>query len=82
MSHSGHKALVDGMQWSSLCDALAGRLAGAGQLHAASLCYIIAGNVEQAVSHWGKAAKGAATSVSTLQVLLQGNSEPTCAVLF
>lgn len=34
-------------QWASLCDALASRLAQTGMHHAASLCYICAGNVDQ-----------------------------------
>lgn len=34
-------------QWASLCDALASRLAQTGMAHAASLCYICAGNVDQ-----------------------------------
>jgi hypothetical protein len=34
-------------QWASLCDALASRLAQTGMQHAASLCYICAGNVDQ-----------------------------------
>jgi protein transport protein SEC31 len=34
-------------QWASLCDALASRLGQTGMAHAASLCYICAGNVDQ-----------------------------------
>ncbi|KAK9829183.1 hypothetical protein WJX72_004364 [[Myrmecia] bisecta] len=39
-------------EWADLCDALARRLAGAGLAHAATLCWICAGNVDQTVKHW------------------------------
>jgi hypothetical protein len=59
-------------QWASLCDALAARLAQTGMHHAASLCYVCAGNVDQAVLYWSKAVKASgakgAVPVDTLQV--------------
>jgi hypothetical protein len=54
--------------WASLCDALAGRLAGAGLHHAASLCYICAGNVDQAVAYWVRAGGAGGGAVDALQV--------------
>ncbi|KAK9805066.1 hypothetical protein WJX73_010529 [Symbiochloris irregularis] len=39
-------------EWTGLCDALAKRLAAAGLRHAATLCWICAGNVDNAVKHW------------------------------
>lgn len=55
-------------QWVTLCDALAARLAQAGMNHAASLCYICAGNVDQAVAYWTKASQAATAAVGALQV--------------
>ncbi len=49
-------------QWAGLCDALASRLAHAGMHHAASLCYVCAGNVDQAVAYWAKAVSAAAAA--------------------
>jgi hypothetical protein len=55
-------------QWATLCDALAARLAQAGMNHAASLCYICAGNVDQTVAYWTKASQAATAAVGALQV--------------
>ena len=41
-----------GDEWPGLCDALARRLASGGLRHAATLCWICAGNVQLAVQHW------------------------------
>lgn len=46
--------------WTHLCDVLATRLNGAGMHHAASLCYICAGNVDSAVAYWSKLVGGSA----------------------
>ena len=51
-------------EWTAMCDALATRLASAGLTHAASLCHVCAGNVEGAVSYWGKAATSAAVAAA------------------
>eukprot|EP00775_Hariotina_reticulata_P008692 gene8692-8873_t len=58
-------------QWASLCDALASRLAQTGMQHAASLCYICAGNVDQAVSYWSKAVRASGGSVEALQAVIE-----------
>lgn len=58
-------------QWSVLCDALASRLAHAGMQHAASLCYICAGNVDNAVAYWSRECAAAATSVDVLQNVIE-----------
>lgn len=39
-------------EWASLCDALASKLEGAGDLQSATLCYICAGNIERTVDIW------------------------------
>lgn len=43
-------------QFESLVATLAGKLAGAGIMHAATLCYVCSGDVESAVKMWTKAA--------------------------
>ncbi|KAI8473947.1 MAG: hypothetical protein J3K34DRAFT_161809 [Monoraphidium minutum] len=62
-------------QWASLCDMLAARLAQTGMHHAASLCYVCAGNVDQAVLYWSKAVKAAgakgAAPVDALQAVIE-----------
>lgn len=58
-------------EWASLCDALASRLAQTGMAHAASLCYICAGNVDQAVSYWSKAVRASGNSVVQLQAVIE-----------
>ncbi|KAF8071322.1 SEC31B [Scenedesmus sp. PABB004] len=57
-------------QWAGLCDALASRLGQTGMLHAASLCYICAGNVDQAVSYWSRAVRGGG-GVEALQGVIE-----------
>lgn len=57
-------------QWPELCNSLAQRLAHAGMHHAASLCYVCAGNVDQAVVYWTKAC-GETSSVDTLQGVIE-----------
>jgi len=56
-------------QWAQLCDALAARLAQTGMQHAATLCYICAGNVDQAVSYWSKAVRSTAAGGPSMDVL-------------
>ncbi|GAA0155673.1 vesicle coat protein [Lithospermum erythrorhizon] len=41
-------------QWSSLCDTLASKLLAAGDILAATLCYICAGNIDMTVGIWTK----------------------------
>ncbi|GFH08887.1 WD_REPEATS_REGION domain-containing protein, partial [Haematococcus lacustris] len=52
--------------WTRLCDLLASRLSLAGQHHAASLCYICAGNVEAVVAYWARSLAGAAGGAAGL----------------
>ncbi|KAJ7547293.1 hypothetical protein O6H91_08G078700 [Diphasiastrum complanatum] len=40
--------------WTLLSDALAARLDSAGETHAATLCYICAGNIDRAVEIWSR----------------------------
>eukprot|EP00955_Chlamydomonas_euryale_P026916 283423-Chlamydomonas_euryale.AAC.2 len=61
-------------EWAGLCDQLARRLAASGQAHAASLCYVCAGNVDAAVSHWGgalAAASGGDAAVAAMQGVIE-----------
>ncbi|GFH27783.1 WD_REPEATS_REGION domain-containing protein, partial [Haematococcus lacustris] len=51
--------------WTRLCDLLASRLSLAGQHHAASLCYICAGNVEAVVAYWARSLAAAASRANT-----------------
>ncbi|KAJ9529449.1 hypothetical protein QJQ45_013699 [Haematococcus lacustris] len=51
--------------WTRLCDLLASRLSLAGQHHAASLCYICAGNVEAVVAYWARSLAAAASRSNT-----------------
>ena len=63
-----------GDEWPTLCDALARRLASGGLRHAATLCWICAGNVELAVKHWlATAGPTGALPTPALQV---GHSRP------
>ena len=39
-------------EWGALAGVLAGRLAAAGDAHAATLCNVCAGDVDAAVGHW------------------------------
>ncbi|KAF6262154.1 hypothetical protein COO60DRAFT_1470516 [Scenedesmus sp. NREL 46B-D3] len=58
-------------QWAGLCDALAARLGQTGMAHAASLCYICAGNVDQAVAYWSKGLRASGGSVESLQAVIE-----------
>lgn len=59
-------------QWATLCEALADRLAAAGQQHAASLCYICAGSVDKAVAYWSKTVQSARLpGLDTLQSVIE-----------
>lgn len=49
---------------------LAGRLSGAGLHHAASLCYICAGNVDAAVAYWSRETGSGATA-EALQAVIE-----------
>jgi protein transport protein SEC31 len=63
-------------EWGSLAGVLAGRLAAAGDAHAATLCNVCAGDVDAAVGHWlgalppGKVAPSALHSVLEKAVVL------------
>ena len=54
--------------WQQLCDALGSKLAAAGMGHEATLCFICAGNVDEAVRQWTRGLKGQAPSMEGLQV--------------
>lgn len=55
-------------EFQGLCDALARRLSGGGLTHAATLCWICAAKVDQALHVWAKELLGKQASVSELQV--------------
>ena len=57
-------------EFQGLCDALARRLSGGGLTHAATLCWICAAKVDQALHVWAKELLGKQASVSELQVHL------------
>lgn len=57
-------------EFQGLCDALARRLSGGGLTHAATLCWICAAKVDQALHVWAKELLGKQASVSELQVRL------------
>ncbi|KAL0027638.1 hypothetical protein WJX79_004520 [Trebouxia sp. C0005] len=70
-------------EFQGLCDALARRLSGGGLTHAATLCWICAAKVDQALHVWAKELLGKQASVSELQelmeravVLTQGGGQP------
>lgn len=58
-------------EWASLCMALALRLAAAGEAEAASLCYVCAGSVEEAVSEWTKSIPSGAAAIGPLQDVVE-----------
>lgn len=66
-------------EFQGLCDALARRLQGGGLAHAATLCWICAAKVDQALHVWAKELLGKQASVSELQVRL--NSGCICQML-
>ena len=55
-------------EFQGLCDALARRLSGGGLAHAATLCWICAAKVDQALHVWAKELLSKQASVSELQV--------------
>ena len=57
-------------EFQGLCDALARRLSGGGLAHAATLCWICAAKVDQALHVWAKELVSKQGSVSELQVSL------------
>ena len=63
-------------EWGALAGVLAGRLAAAGDAHAATLCNVCAGDVDAAVGHWlgalppGKVAPSALHSVLEKAVVM------------
>lgn len=59
-------------EFQGLCDALARRLSGGGLTHAATLCWICAAKVDQALHVWAKELLGKQASVSELQVCASG----------
>lgn len=56
--------------FTRLCTMLAKRLSSSGMVHAATLCYICAGDVDAAVLLWMQQCQGSAMSVADLQVHL------------
>lgn len=68
-------------EWGQLCSNLARCLAKAGNEHAATLCYICAGNVDEAVRHWSAECGDGNVGMDVLQVLAarlprQAHSQP------
>ena len=61
--------------WATLCDSLAQRLSAAAMHHAASLCYICAGNLDQAVAFWSKGAAGSKEAMQVGRCRCGGNEE-------
>ncbi|XP_048554917.1 protein transport protein SEC31 homolog B isoform X2 [Triticum urartu] len=61
-------------EWNVLCDTLASRLLSAGDMLAATLCYICAGNIDKAVEIWSRnlsSEDGGKTYVDLLQDLME-----------
>ncbi|VAH42953.1 unnamed protein product [Triticum turgidum subsp. durum] len=61
-------------EWNVLCDTLASRLLTAGDMLAATLCYICAGNIDKAVEIWSRnlsSEDGGKTYVDLLQDLME-----------
>jgi len=54
--------------FARLCAMLAQRLASSGMAHAASLCFVCAGDVDAAVRLWLRGCSASAPSVAMLQV--------------
>ena len=65
-------------EFQGLCDALARRLSGGGLTHAATLCWICAAKVDQALHVWAKELLGKQASVSELQVRDFGFTTAIC----
>ena len=55
-------------EFQGLCDALARRLSSGGLAHAATLCWICAAKVDQALHVWAKELLSKQASVAELQV--------------
>mmetsp|Transcript_32134 Transcript_32134/g.91150 ORF Transcript_32134/g.91150 Transcript_32134/m.91150 type:complete len:1157 (-) Transcript_32134:57-3527(-) len=58
-------------EWGELCSTLAGHLARNGNGEAATLCYICAGNVDEAVKRWSSSVSDASVSDDTLQTVVE-----------
>ena len=58
-------------EWGSLAGVLAGRLAAAGDAHAATLCNVCAGDVDAAVGHWLGALPPGKVTPSALHSVLE-----------
>mmetsp|Transcript_24380 Transcript_24380/g.43410 ORF Transcript_24380/g.43410 Transcript_24380/m.43410 type:complete len:1160 (-) Transcript_24380:43-3522(-) len=58
-------------EWGQLCSNLAACLAKAGNEHAATLCYICAGNVDQAVKHWSAGCGDGNVGMEVLQTVME-----------
>ncbi|KAM0830220.1 hypothetical protein ACQ4PT_066344 [Festuca glaucescens] len=61
-------------EWNVLCDTLASRLLSVGDMLAATLCYICAGNIDKAVEIWSRNLRsedGGKTYVDLLQDLME-----------
>jgi len=58
-------------EFSGLCNSLAARLAQSGNEHAATLCYVCAGNVDEAVKQWSKACKDSKVTVDMMQSIIE-----------
>ena len=58
-------------EWGALAGVLAGRLADAGDAHAATLCHICAGDVDAAVRHWMDALPSGKVSPTALHSVLE-----------
>lgn len=64
-------------EWNVLCDTLASRLLSAGDMLAATLCYICAGNIDKAVEIWSRSLRsedGGKTYVDLLQVQMDNKT--------
>lgn len=48
------KQFAEGEEWSILCNLLASRLMAAGNMLAATLCFICAGNIDKTVEIWSR----------------------------
>lgn len=70
-------------EWAVLCDTLASRLLAAGNTLAATLCYIVAGNIDKTVEIWSlnlKSEDEGKTYVDLLQVISLGNKMLTIII--
>lgn len=68
MSYTQYAPFED---WTQLSDALAARLDAAGEIQAATLCYICSGNIEKVAEIWSRSLEtvnGGKVFVDSLQV--------------